>query len=81
MPPGLRVAFSITAVVLMSAASWTLRPGQPRPVHNLWFRLAYKDPFFYCFFNSEGYPRRYSWAAPLIVGALFIAVVWLLPTP
>ena len=31
MPAGLRVMLSVTAVVLMSAASWTLRPSQPRP--------------------------------------------------
>ena len=81
MPLELRAIFSTVAIVVMSAASWTLRPSQPRAVHNLWFRLGYKDPLFYGIFNSKGFPRRYSWVAPLIVGALFIAVVWLVPRP
>jgi hypothetical protein len=79
MPHGLRVFFTLAAVVLLSAAAWTLRPSQPRPVGSRWFRLGSRDPLFYGIFNAAGYPRRYAWCVPVVFGVLFIAVVWLAP--
>jgi hypothetical protein len=79
MPSGLRIMFTVAAVVLLGAAAWSLRPNQPRPVSSRWFRLGSKDPVFYGLFNSAGYPRRYAWCLPLVFGLLFVVVVWLAP--
>jgi hypothetical protein len=81
MPHGLRVLFTLAAGVIVCAAGWTLRPGQPRHVSRRWFRLGSKDPFFYGVFNAAGYPRRYAWCVPVAFGVLFVAVVWLAPGP
>ena len=81
MPSGLRVFFSVAAVVLMSAVAWTLRPNQPKSVSSLWFRFGSKSIVYCGLFTSAGYPRRYSWFFPLVVCVLFIAMVWLVPGP
>jgi hypothetical protein len=81
MPHGLRVFFTVSAVVILGAVAWTLRPSQPKAVSSRWFRLGSKDPFSYGIFNAAGYPHRFAWCVPVVIGVLFIVVVWLAPEP
>jgi len=80
VPTGVKVIFTVASVAILPFVLWSLRPSQKRAVSSSWFRLGSKDPVFYGLFRSDGTPRKYSWVFTIAWFAIFLGIVWMLPT-
>lgn len=76
MPIEFRAIASLVALVIFSLAALSLRPSQRKPIGSFSLARRRLDPFMRAIFNAEGYPRRYSWYAPLLIFAAILVLVW-----
>jgi len=80
MPLAIKLLFTAFALTVVPLALWVLRPSQSKAVSPKWFRLGPADPMFRALFRPDGKPSRFTWA--LVVGwvALWLVLVWVVPT-
>jgi hypothetical protein len=72
----MRLIASAAALVIFGLAAWSLRPKQIRPIGSLSMARRRIDPFLLLTVDSRGFPRKYAWYMPVIIGAVFIAFIW-----
>jgi hypothetical protein len=80
VPVGIKLIFSSLAVLLLPFVVYALRPGQTRTDDARWWRGGAADPMRRLLFREDGLPRRYSWAIAVGWFALWLTVLWLIPS-
>ena len=80
MPVSVKILLSSVALVMLPFVVYALRPGQTRPAGAEWWRLGARDPLRRVLYRDNGLPRLHSWIIAVAWFALWIAILWLLPS-